>query len=125
MNRRKQLRLLLYIGVLCAATTVSLSWYYLGLPPKRCGVHGKWLRRDTVPVVYGLIVHPPGYAEACETNFPNANSYVAGGCTVFPGAAKTARVRYCPDCRAAGEKWNDEHQWPDVSKKRNTTTGGE
>lgn len=124
MNRKNLLRTLLYVGAAAAVTSVTVSWYYLGLPPKRCNVHARWLRRDVVPIVYGLLVHPKGYAEAWQTEFANANSYVSGGCVVMPNSPKTATVFYCPACRDAEQKWNDEHAWPDVSKKRDTATAG-
>jgi len=60
MNRKNLLRTLLCVGAAAAVTSVTVSWYYLGLLPKRCGVHGKWLRRDTVPIVYGFIVPSAG-----------------------------------------------------------------
>jgi hypothetical protein len=51
MNSKNLLRTLLCVGAAAAVTSVTVSWYYLGLTPKRCNVHARWLRRDVVPIV--------------------------------------------------------------------------
>ena len=71
-----------------------------------CAVHGTPQRLDRVPSVYGRLLIPPReYAEAEKRLFPNANTYVWGGCCTYPGIPQIQTVYYCPDCRRAREAW--------------------
>jgi hypothetical protein len=74
--------------------------------PAACPVHGTPLREDVVRIVYGLIGDPlPGTSEARASQFPYASPFEWGGCCVWKGQPRRARVMYCPDCRAAQDRW--------------------
>lgn len=90
---------------------------------QRCEVHGVLLRRDKVDIVYGLLRYKPGYWRAQQRHFPNANSWVGGGCGIVeivnPCTGETfhtkyAEVLYCPRCRRAETRWRDS---PHIARK--------
>jgi hypothetical protein len=73
---------------------------------ERCPVHGVPLRRDEVPVVYGLIKASPGFLKAQKAYFPLARTFISGGCVVDHERTQES-VEYCPKCREALRAWND------------------
>jgi TonB family protein len=89
-----------------------------------CEVHRREiLRRDRVKIVYGLVGFKPGFLEAEENVFPNANSAADGGCIIevqldpcsgkeIQVSPKYAEVLYCPVCRRAEKQWSKSHPWP-------------
>ncbi len=74
-----------------------------------CSVHKVKLQEEEVPVRYGLIRFSADYIAAKNELFPNAKSFVLGGCIVSPTNAKTRNVKYCPQCRAAESAWREAH----------------
>ena len=70
---------------------------------KYCSLHGFELRLAVAPIRYGLIRLRPTYRDAKRATFPNARSYVLGGCRV--GKQKTREVAYCPKCREVEAEW--------------------
>jgi hypothetical protein len=78
---------------------------------KICEVHQKMMKLLTVPISYGL---PPNDEElwlARKKLFPNAKSYVLGGCSV--GSAESASEELaCEECRDAEKRWFHEHPRP-------------
>lgn len=77
---------------------------------RKCKVHGTALKNGTVPIRYGFPAGPPvGYFEAERSLFPNAKSFMIGGCLV--GNNKSSqRVRYCPECREAESAWTSQNE---------------
>lgn len=72
--------------------------------PTNCPVHKKELREGVVPIRYGMPAPmPKPLQEAQAKLFPLARRFVLGGCVVHD--VKTAKVRYCQDCRSAETKW--------------------
>jgi TonB family protein len=74
----------------------------------RCEIHHMPLVEDTIRITYGLIditEFAPGYFEASDSIFPNANTEVFGGCVITEESPEYARVMYCPQCRIAEEMW--------------------
>jgi hypothetical protein len=74
-------------------------------PERRCEVHGRVLREDSVPICYGLIVKLERFRKAQRQLFPNARTFLLGGCVVGRTSPKRARVRYCSACRAAQDHY--------------------
>lgn len=79
-----------------------------------CSVHHLPLKKDQVKIRYGLLYIPAGRYEAREKSFPNANSYVSGGCIVQE--EKSEEVVYCDKCREAERIWDEAHPIPKPSK---------
>src|SRR5690606_32981421 len=77
----------------------------LSMAKKICEVHNVPMKRGTVPIRYGLGPAPPGWGGTREKEFPNANSYIMGGCLVDVDNPETDRVTYCPVCRAAENEY--------------------
>lgn len=69
-----------------------------------CAVHGAAKIEDTVPILNGQI-----YIDPATTNFPNAWTFVAAGCTVTADSPTQAVVYFCPICREAERKWKRQH----------------
>jgi hypothetical protein len=72
-----------------------------------CSVHHVSLLHEEVPVRYGLIRFPPDYLQAKKTHFPNAYSFVLGGCLVSPTNPMARKMSYCPKCREAENAWHE------------------
>lgn len=72
-----------------------------------CAVHDCPLQCDSVPIRYGLIKLRDEYRRAVKREFPHAKTFVLGGCRVGP--PRNENVMYCPECRAAESKWNQEN----------------
>ena len=78
----------------------------------KCKVHDVELLKGTAPIRYGLPPAPPvGYLEAQDKLFPNAVSFVLGGCILDDANEQT--VSYCPLCREAERAWigRPERNW--------------
>lgn len=91
------LRVILFLLPLSLAACASVSdetAYF----PAMCEVHQVRLQRDTVPIVYGLII-PDARDREASTRFPYANRDSLGGCVITPDSPTRAKVLYCPDCR--------------------------
>jgi hypothetical protein len=80
-----------------------LQLFHALLRPNTCRVHGGRLEAGSAPIRYGLIRLDKQYLRAQKTSFPNAKSFLLGGCRV--GTHVTADVRFCPECRKAREAW--------------------
>ena len=74
-----------------------------------CSVHKTKLLQEEVPVRYGLIRFSSDYLHAKNKSFPNAYSFVLGGCLIYPTNPKTRMVSYCPKCRQAERAWQESH----------------
>jgi hypothetical protein len=77
-----------------------------------CQVHHIPMQCTSVRVSYGL----PGtnalvFAryEASKKEFPNAKTYVSGGCVVSSQSPTNAFVFTCPECKAAAIGWDSTH----------------
>lgn len=68
-------------------------------PGPICALHGVPLEVGVAPIRYGLPAIDAGYEARKEKEFPNANSYVLGGCC--PGWKQVEVVAYCPKCKEA------------------------
>jgi hypothetical protein len=75
----------------------------------RCEVHGIVLETDTVPIAYGLYRFDESERDARKKDFPNACSFVLGGCVIRPSSPRYQTVEFCPTCRAAERAWFEEH----------------
>jgi hypothetical protein len=75
----------------------------------KCSVHKVRLLEAEVKVRYGLIRFPEDYLGAKKHFFPNAHSFVLGGCRVSPTNPKVRKVRYCPRCREGEKAWHEAH----------------
>ena len=74
-----------------------------------CSVRKIRLLHEEVPVRYGLIRFPADYLNAKKQQFPNAYSFVPGGCLVGSTNPKIRMVSYCPQCRDAEKAWQERH----------------
>ena len=73
-----------------------------------CELHGTKLKRKKVPISYGL----PPYDEAWAVEkqlFPNAKSYVLGGCLVDFDDPSDQYAFVCEECREAEGVWRREN----------------
>lgn len=115
-----------YVEITYAYTSVkpsdTVSYIPSDAEEKRCPVHGDFLKKDKVQIVYGLTEFRPGYLEAQEKFFPYANSIEYGGCVIETAvnpcdgtevqfSPKYAEVLYCQSCRIAQAKWVKAHPW--------------
>jgi hypothetical protein len=73
-----------------------------------CSLHKVPLVEEEVPVRYGLICLPPAYQEAKRRRFPNAFSFVLGGCLVSRTNPRMLKVRCCSLCREAERAWQKD-----------------
>ncbi len=77
-------------------------------PGKVCEVHKIPLRTGVVPISYGKPDTRAEVTEARQKSFPHAQSSINNGCLVKD--AKWARVSFCPECRKAEAKWEEEQE---------------
>ncbi|MEO6656329.1 MAG: hypothetical protein ABIO36_09635 [Pyrinomonadaceae bacterium] len=71
---------------------------------KKCLLHGQILEKANVEVRAGLPPAPPEkYFEAEEALFPQANSFIMGGC--LDDAGSENEVMFCCQCRTARRDW--------------------
>ncbi len=75
----------------------------------KCAIHGEALQGDLVPLRYGLIRFTREYLEAQLRLFPNARSFMLGGCRLPPNPQKLTKVSYCAKCREAQAAWAAEN----------------
>ncbi len=77
---------------------------------KRCEVHYTILRRQKVPLRYGLQAPDPDLWEARAKLFPNAKTSLLGGC-----CAGSMGYEYedwvCAECRKAEARWRRKANW--------------
>ena len=74
-----------------------------------CTVHNEPLLREPVSIRYGLFGFSPEFLKAQPILFPNARSFVLGGCRVSPDNPRQKLVTFCPKCRDAEKRWNELH----------------
>lgn len=86
---------------------------YLG-PETVCSLHHVEMESRTIPIRYGLLavggefaVHSPGYIAPSNELWPNAPTFVVGGCC--EGSKTSARVRVCPECERERVAWAEAH----------------
>jgi hypothetical protein len=89
---------------------------------ERCEIHGTLLVDAIVPVVWG---YAPGesfdrsFLGAVGEEFPHADDAFEGGC--FPLEYTHARVKHCPQCVDARQRWLTSHQNVDASGRPRLT----
>jgi hypothetical protein len=87
-------------AAISADKIVSVSYY---TEKTACEIHGDKMLEALVPIGYGLVFSDKRYLEAYGSLFPNAVTVLGGGCVA--GGETHARVKYCPACRAARQRW--------------------
>ena len=83
---------------------------------RKCELHGTVLTAMDVPISYGL----PGFDPAWEVEkelFPNARSYILGGCLIDFNNPTTARRMVCEECRNAKDLWRRENGLTDAQSE--------
>ncbi len=87
--------------------------YRNGIDNQLCLLHNVNRIEDVVPVIYGDLSYMEGYLVAESNMFPNALTFISGGCIVglFQDEDEIL-VRYCPECRKAKKKWNQLNNKP-------------
>jgi hypothetical protein len=88
---------------------------------RRCEVHKISLRRDKVPIMYGLVGFKFGYLRARKALFPHSAEVAYGGCVIDDSSPKFAEVIYCSKCRAAEKRWSKVHR---MDTRYSTTVQG-
>jgi len=73
-----------------------------------CPLHGVPLELGTARILYGDRGPVIDFAITARA-FPDANSYVFGGCLVDNGSPTWQTVKFCPKCREAEQSWLDAH----------------
>ena len=77
---------------------------------KRCEVHYTILRRQMVPLRYGLQALDPDLCEARAKLFPNAKTFLLGGC--WAGSMGYEYEDWvCAECRKAEARWRRKANW--------------
>jgi hypothetical protein len=77
-----------------------------------CQTHKVILQTGFANVVYGRLVYYEELEEARKNAFPNANTWVSGGCIVewSPfGVGNAKKTLFCSKCRQAEAVWLKEH----------------
>lgn len=74
----------------------------------KCEIHDEVLKKDKLPITYGLTYIGEEYRTARRELFPHSNSYLLGGC-VFGESGDSEDVLYCEHCRKAESEW--EQKW--------------
>jgi hypothetical protein len=75
-----------------------------------CPLHLCELVDDTVPILYGLIIEEADLYEARRKMFPMAKEIVLGGCDIDDDNPVTQHAFYCPACRVAQQRWEQDRQ---------------
>ncbi|MFQ5627168.1 MAG: hypothetical protein ACE5I1_00290 [bacterium] len=71
-----------------------------------CDLHQSSFAEDTVGIVYGFVIFDSEYEKAKQASFPNARTYMLGGCVITPGESpEFARVLSCAECRRVEKSW--------------------
>ena len=77
-----------------------------------CKVHGWQFESTKVWVLYGLRLlsnEPfPGFIKAKKASFPNAGTFVLGGCLVSGNDPLLRAVSVCPECQVREADWRAE-----------------
>ena len=76
-----------------------------------CPLHNIPLRRDTVPVIYGLFrfdTEQKTEHQAHQKLFPKSGFFVFGGCSFDDKAELTYDIMYCDVCRSTHFSWCKE-----------------
>ena len=107
--RVASLMLLVVVCISCLTREASAEH-----PETTCPVRKTVMKKDIVPVVYGLIVFDPftysdEYISARKELFPNSNREYEGGCVIDQNSTMSKEVLYCARCREAEEQWGQEH----------------
>jgi hypothetical protein len=103
--------------LLMQPTVMVIDREHGAIPEKSCQVHDAAMSVELVPIGYGLIIGPsPNSAEgrkrarfwrALKKDLPNAPQEHDGGCVM--SAETRAEVYICPACRAARDRWLEDH----------------
>ena len=85
---------------------IEKVWKQANEPPvydrRICEVHHRPMRRELVPVIYGMLASLYSDTEL-KTLFPHSQEFVAGGC--LGGERKTDKVFVCAECKRSLTKW--------------------
>lgn len=73
---------------------------------KQCEVHGTPLERRELPISYGYPAYDPA-SEVKRDLFPNAKSFLLGGCVIEFDSPKVAETWVCNECIKAEEEWRN------------------
>jgi hypothetical protein len=80
------------------------AWDLRSNEPKSCEAHGLPLQVGSAQIAYGLFDFDERYWADKKELFPNANSWVVGGC--ISSDVDVAQVDFCPRCREAEGVWS-------------------
>jgi len=79
------------------------TWDLRSKEPMSCQAHGLPLQVGLAEIAYGLYELDETYLADKKELFPNANSWVVGGC--ISSDVDVAQVDFCPLCREAEGVW--------------------
>ena len=74
---------------------------------KRCELHDTPLEHRQIPISYGMPSYDPAWAVQKDL-FPNARSYVLGGCVIDFDSPKFEKAWVCDACIEAEKRWRSE-----------------
>jgi len=86
------------------STSELLTWDLRSNEPKSCEAHGLPLQVGLAEIAYGLFYFDERYWADKKELFPNANSWVVGGC--ISSDVDVAQADFCPLCREAEDVWH-------------------
>jgi hypothetical protein len=87
----------------CRGAPLSPAPVRMSLSNDICTIHKTHLKRGTAEVIYGFMLFDPSYLIDEPRLFPNAYTYILGGCVV--GQQQSESVLYCEECRKALQQW--------------------
>jgi hypothetical protein len=77
---------------------------------KTCELHGTVMRLQRVPLHYGLPVPDPDLWDARKRLFPNAKTFLLGGCCAG-SMGNDYEDWVCAECRKAEARWRRKANW--------------
>src|SRR5436190_14041152 len=79
------------------------TWDLRSKGPKQCEAHWIPLQEGVAQIIYGLLEFDESYLSDRKDLFPNARSWVGGGCVTMD--MDMAEVDFCLLCREAETVW--------------------
>jgi hypothetical protein len=76
---------------------------------EKCKIHDVELKLIEVSVSYGLPFFDEEELESRSNLFPNAKSFVLGGCDI-ESAPNRSEVLFCDKCREAEKDWKESRR---------------
>lgn len=77
---------------------------------RKCVLHGEWLKVGEARILYGLLMGGEESRKAREIHFPNACTYIGGGCVSTATSPEKDMVLFCESCRKVQKEWIEKNK---------------